>query len=85
MASDTTYILANYNNPKDLGNNLKQASVILNTQEAYREQGKYSFMISVPGLSLANSGNLLIKEVKIEFSGRSLIDKIKEKFSSYVN
>ena len=85
LASDTTYILANYNNPKDLGNNLKQASVILNTQEAYREQGKYSFMISVPGLSLANSGNLLIKEVKIEFSGRSLIDKIKEKFSSYVN
>ena len=85
LADDTKYILANYRTPKDLGNNLKQASVTLNTKEAYREQGKYSFMISVPGLSLANSGSLNIKEVKIEFSGRSLFDKIKEKFSSYVN
>jgi hypothetical protein len=85
LGGDTKYVLAKYESPKELGNNLKQATVILNTQEAYREQGKYSFMISVPGLSLANSGNLNIKEVKIDFSGRSLWDKIKEKFSSYVN
>ena len=42
-------------------------------------------MISVPGLSLANSGNLKISEVKVEFFGRTIWDKIKEKFGVYEN
>ena len=72
-----------YDGIKELDNNFKQATVILNTKEAYRENGKYSFMISVPGLSLANSGNLKISSIKVEFSGRTLLDKIKEKISFY--
>lgn len=85
LTDKTQYILTKYQSPKELPNNFKQASVILNTKEAYREKGKYSFMVSVPGLSLANSGNLKISEVKIEFSGRTIWDKIKEKFGIYEN
>lgn len=79
------YILVEYKTPQKVGPDFKQATIVLNTKEAYRERGKYSFMISVPGLSLANQGNLLIKSVKIEFSGRTLFDKIKEKFQAYAD
>lgn len=79
------YVLANYQFPKVRNDNYKEASVVLDTKEAYRERGKYSFMISVPGLSLANQGNLLIKEIRIDFSGRTIFDKIKEKITKYVN
>lgn len=85
LTDDVNYVLARYQSPKELDNGFKQASVILNTKEAYREKGKYSFMISVPGLSLANSGNLEISSIKVEFSGRTIWDKIKEKFLSYGN
>lgn len=81
LNDDLEYVLATYSSPKKISNNLKQATVVLNTKEAYREKGKYSFMISVPGLSLANSGSLKISNIKVEFSGRTLWDKIKE----YVN
>lgn len=85
LNSNTDYILAKYELPTELANNFKQASVVLNTKEAYRENGKYSFMISVPGLSLAKEGNLKISDIKIEFSGRTLLDKIKEKLGFYDN
>jgi len=85
LSDDAQYILANYETPKNLTGNLKQALVTLNTQAAYRENGKYSFMISVPGLSLVKSGNMTISEIKVEFSGRTLWDKIKDKMLSYVN
>jgi hypothetical protein len=85
LTADTNYILAKYDSPKIINDNFKQATVILNTKEAYRENGKYSFMISVPGLSLAKSGNLKISNIKIEFYGRSIFDKIKEKFGIYDN
>jgi hypothetical protein len=79
------YVLANYRSPKFRPDGYKEATAILNTKEAYREKGKYSFMISVPGLSLANQGNLLIKEIRIDFIGRTIFDKIKEKVEKYVN
>ena len=86
VASNTDeYILAKYQSPTTLSNGFKQATVILDTQEAYREKGKYSFILSVPGLSLENKGNIMVKEIKVEFSGRTLGDKIKEKIHSYVN
>jgi len=86
LAGDNTkYILAVYQAPQIVKDNLKQATIILNTKEAYRENGKYSFILSVPGLSLVNQGNILVKNIKVEFSGRTLLDKIKEKLSTYVN
>ncbi|MEI6835368.1 MAG: hypothetical protein WCK59_00910 [Candidatus Falkowbacteria bacterium] len=84
-SSSTKYILAVYKAPIEIKNNLRQAVAVLNTKEAYRENGKYSFMLSVPGLSLVNQGSLLVKNIQVEFSGRTLWDKIKEKISTYVN
>lgn len=85
LKSDLEYVLADYERPNTGNDALTVASVILNTKEAYREKGKYSFMISVPGLSLLNQGNLEIKEIKVEFSGRNLWEKLSEKIKSYVN
>lgn len=82
---ELNYVLAVYRSPEINKNASKKATIILNTKEAYREKGKYSFMISVPGLSLANEGSLLIKEIKIEFSGRTIFDKLQEKIKEYVN
>ena len=44
----------------------------------YREKGKYNFMISVPGLKEDDAVDdyLEIIEIKIEFSGRTLWQKI---------
>jgi len=85
LTPETQYVLASYQTPLKKEDNFKQASVVLNTKDAYRENGKYSFMISVPGLSLAQSGNLEISNITVEFSGRTIWDKIKEKISTYVN
>ena len=79
------YLLAKYQAPKDLGGGFKQATVILNTQEAYREKGKYSFMISVPGLSLSEGGSVQVSNIKVEFTGRTLWAKLKEKIAVYAN
>ncbi len=85
FSDQTEYVLTKYQAPQSSTENFKQASVTLNTKEAYREQGRYGFIISIPGLSLVNSGNIEIKEIKVEFSGRNLWDKIKEKVLSYVS
>lgn len=71
------YILANYQEPQmDAGQ--QQASAEFSLIGAYREQGKYNFMLSIPGLRAEdNSGNyLVIKEIKIEMKGRSLWEKL---------
>jgi len=83
MSDNLKYVLANYEAPKTLANGLKQATVALNTQEAYRENGKYSFIVSVPGLSLYQDGNIQISNIKVEFSGRTVWDKLKESIAAY--
>lgn len=80
LDNDIKFILANYQTPLQLENGYKQATVILNTKEAYREKGKYGFIISVPGLSLASEGSLEIKSIKAEFTGRTILDKLLEIF-----
>ena len=85
LSDNFKYVLAKYQKPIALSHNLKQATVSLNIIGAYREKGKYSFIISIPGLTSVGQGNLEIKEIKIEFSGRTLWDKLKEKFLAYAN
>lgn len=80
LDNNIKFILANYQTPLQLENGYKQATVILNTKEAYREKGKYGFIISVPGLSLASEGSLEIKSIKAEFTGRTIFDKLLEIF-----
>lgn len=70
------YIIADYASP-ERQNDWKVASAEFITKGAYRENGRYNFMISIPGLKASNSDRYLeVKEVRLEFSGRSLWQKI---------
>jgi len=71
------YIVADYQAPSE-NEGYKTATVELNLKDAYRENGKYSFMISVPGLKTEDgtADNLEIYKIKIELSGRTIWQKI---------
>lgn len=71
------YIVAGYSEPKE-ADGVKTATVEFDLKNAYREKGKYSFMISVPGLKAEDGidDNLEIDKIKIEFEGRTLWQKI---------
>ncbi len=71
------YIVAEYQKPQE-EEGLKTAVVDFNLKGAYRENGKYSFMISVPGLKNDDKikDNLEIYQIKIELNGRTLWQKI---------
>jgi len=71
------YIIAEYNSPLE-ENGFKVASASFNLRGAYREKGKYSFIISIPGLRAEDGETdyLEIKEIKIELTGRTLWQKI---------
>jgi hypothetical protein len=77
---ETKYIIADYNQPLVKDGGLKEASATFNTKAAYRENGKYSFMISVPGLAPEDLGQLVIEKIKVEFSGRTLWEKLADYF-----
>jgi hypothetical protein len=73
----TQYLIANYKSPQG-DENLKTATAEFNLRGAYREKGKYSFMISIPGLRAEDGTDDYweIKEIKIELKGRTLWQKI---------
>jgi len=58
------------------------AVAVFDLTKAYRENGKYQFIISSPGLKAEDetAGELLIKEIKVELEGTSLREKIKKYF-----
>lgn len=71
------YIVAAYSKPQE-ADGVKTATVEFDLKGAYREKGKYNFMISVPGLRADDnlSDNLEIYKINIEFTGRTLWQKI---------
>ncbi len=71
------YIVANYHKPSE-EEGLKTATAEFDLKGTYRENGKYSFMISIPGLKTEDglNDNLEIYQIKIEFNGRTLWQKI---------
>ena len=73
----TQYLIANYQSPRG-DEKLKTATAEFNLRGAYREKGKYSFMISLPGLTADNGVDdyLEIKEITIKLKGRTLWQKI---------
>ncbi len=77
VKTDAGYIVANYNKPLS-EEGFKTATVDFDLKGAYREKGKYSFMISVPGLKSDDNidDNLEIYQIKIELNGRTLWQKI---------
>ncbi|KKR91320.1 MAG: hypothetical protein UU43_C0009G0003 [Candidatus Falkowbacteria bacterium GW2011_GWA2_41_14] len=75
------YILTNYQAPLESGE-WRIATADFDLTKAYQENGKYQFLISVPGLKAEESvnGALIIKEIKIDLSGASLRQKFNKFF-----
>ncbi|MFA5109151.1 MAG: hypothetical protein WC458_01220 [Patescibacteria group bacterium] len=71
------YIIADYQRP--LGDeDWKTAEAEFDLKEAHRENGKYTFLISVPGLKAEDGTDdfLEIKEIEVELTGKTLRDKL---------
>lgn len=75
------YILTNYREPLKSGD-WQMATAEFDLTKAYQENGKYQFLISIPGLKAedATSGALIIKEIKVDLSGTSL----RQKFNKFL-
>lgn len=71
------YIIADYSQPVE-NDGLKTASAKFNLISADRVDGRYTFLISIPGLTdkTAAPGYLEIKEITIDLKGRTLWQKI---------
>lgn len=84
--TEARYLIAAYEPPRsqkiDSGplaeQEFKVASVNFDLRNAYREKGRYSFMISIPGLKTSSEQKnyLEIKEIRLELKGRTLWQKI---------
>jgi len=74
------YVIADYQAAEHLADDWLQTTVSFTASDLYREDGRYSLILSAPGLKLdSGAGGLLeIKEIKIRFSGKNLWDKVKE-------
>lgn len=72
------YILADYRAPQTV-NGLITATATFNLREAVRENGKYTFVLSVPGLMIGSGTSLEIKEISVSLQGKTLWQKIRGK------
>ena len=80
-AENIEYVLANYRELKPIDEWLvSKAKFDLNS--AYREDGKYNFLISTKGLRADDDIDdyILFDEIIIELNGKTLLEKLKEKF-----
>ena len=75
------YVLANYAEPQEKGE-WRQAGVSFDLDKAYREENKYAFLISIPGLRAEeeNGKSLIIKNLEINLSGKNFGQKLKDLF-----
>ena len=73
------YVLAEYESPKEEGE-WKTARVHFDLRNVYSEKGKYSFILSIPGLTNLDEVNdyIEIDEIKIKLKGVGLGEKIKK-------
>lgn len=75
------YVLARYQAPivKD---GWKEVSVPVDLQYAYREKGKYSFLVSIPGLKADDDidDGIVIDEMRVDLTGWSIISRVKNIF-----
>lgn len=70
------YVLADYERPIE-SDGIKTSSAVFSLKNISRENGKYTFLISVPGLNGKDSqGKLEITEIKIDLQGKTLWQKI---------
>lgn len=80
-AEKINYVLTAYQTPSE-SEGWQIASAEFDLTKAYRENGKYQFLISLPGLASAEqaAGAVVIKEIKVELQGTSLWQKLKKYF-----
>ncbi len=73
------YVLAEYEQPIIQGD-WKTVGVNFDLKKAYRENGKYSFLISAPSLKLDDNldNGMLINKIEIKLEGENLKQMIKE-------
>jgi len=77
--ADVKYIVAKYQKPTNV-DDYKVATTEFSLQDAYKENGRYSIMLSAEGRANEFSQGLEIKEIKVEFIGTSLMDYLKRLF-----
>jgi len=77
------YVLADYKINKKDDNGWKTASVEFDLSNAYRENGSYSFLISIPGLRADDEVEdfIEIEKIEIDLEGKSLKNKVIEFFN----
>ncbi len=80
--SGINYIIARYTNPQ-WQNQWQVSQAEFDLTKAYTEFGKYTFLISLPGLKADDQVNdaVLLKEIRIDLTGKSLWQKIREVIS----
>ncbi len=80
--SEVEFIIAKYEFP-DQYDHWNIATAEFDLRSAYQEDGKYGFMISVPGLRADDNvdDSLEIGEIRVDLEGRSLWDKAREIFN----
>jgi hypothetical protein len=79
ISTQFDYILADYKLVKNESDNYLSSTLDFSTSNFYREEGRYNFILSIPGLKLdqVNTGYLEIKKIKIRFYGNSLWFKVR--------
>ena len=78
------FVLAKYKTPEEK-DGWRQAQIDFDLNNVYRESGKYSFLISVPGLMADDEIDdyIEIDEIRVELRGKTLWEKIREKISNF--
>lgn len=74
------YVLAKYS-PPAAGGEFKIASINFDLTSAYRENGKYGFLISVPGLLPENGAEdgVEIEKISIKLKGKNIFEFLRDK------
>ncbi|MFH1412734.1 MAG: hypothetical protein ABIG10_01765 [bacterium] len=78
LTNNIQYVLADYESPKH--DEYKVSELEVDLSNAYMEEDKYSFLISIPGLKSEDelADSIIIKQIKVELTGKSLWQKLKE-------
>lgn len=86
LADRLDFVLADYQPAQTLAGDWRQSQIDFSTAGFYRENSRYSLLLSAPGMTLdnGNGGLIEIKEIKVRFYGKSLFTKLKEIFSHFL-
>jgi len=79
IGENISYVIARCNFPAEK-DGWKIAQAEFNLNSAYRENGAYSFLLSIPGLKVDDDAEdyIEVDEIEIKLIGKSLREKIKE-------